>query len=184
MTNNVKQRFDVNAFIRGVDRPTRALSLCTDPAARTRVDQLMDQISALPKSDDESLAGDPRRDELMAELKTLAEGPGWVEFVVRAPTHTAKVRYQSALSDAEKGDNFTERLIAAEASMVADCLASIDGNPVNLTVEQAHRMLESWPEDLTNEIVDAVNDLGGSLLSVPFSRRLSQTLGTQGPVGS
>lgn len=181
MSPKKKQSFDLAGFIRGVERPQRIVTLCTDAVARARIDDLMTQLQALPATDDESLVGDTRRDGITAELEQLAEGPGWVDFAMRAPTHASKLRYQAVLADAEKGVDFTERLIAAEATMVVECLASVDGNAVSLTEEQARQMLDAWPDDLTREIVDAINDLGGSLLSVPFSQRLSQTLKTPMP---
>lgn len=184
MAAKKKQTFDLGGFLRGVERPQRIVTLCTDASARAQIDDLMAQLDALPAVADESLAGDRRREDLTAALKELAEGPGWVDFALCAPTHASKLRYQAVLSDAQKGDDFTDRLISAEATMIVECLMSIDGNAVSLTEEQARQMLDLWPDDLTREIVDAINDLGGALLSIPFSRRLSQTLKTPEPSDS
>ena len=179
-----RKAFNVQAFINGVERPTRVLDLCLDRQVRERVDALMASLAALPSSDDEPLAGNPARERIVAELAELQNAPGWTKFTVQSPTHEDKMRYQVTLADRDAGEDVTDRLTAAEATMIARCVIAIDGNDVSLNEDAARLMLKRWPDDLTGELVTAINDMGGQVVTVPFSQRLSAILTTPEPSDS
>lgn len=204
MPTKKKQRFDLGTFIAGVERPTRVVQLCTDVAVRERLDSLMREVDALPATEDESLAGDQRRESLVAEIREITDTADvWTAFTVKAPTRTGRVFSTFNLIDSRKddepesvgddsaddagrseGDSVSDVTLRAEARLIADCLVAIDGNPVTLTFDQAEQMQQSWPFDLVQELVDAIRELGSDINSVPFSRRLSQTLKTPVPSDS
>lgn len=171
-----KKPFDVAAFIRGVERPTSTIQLCMDATVRERTDTLMAALGAL-KTDDEPLMGDPRRDEILAELRAISENTElWTSFTLQAPSHASKAAYMVAM--AEQGDTAQDRILAAEAAMLADCVVRIADQPVTLDEGDAMAMLEGWPDALTQELVEAINDLGATMVTAPLSRRLSETLAT------
>lgn len=184
--------FDVEAFIAGVGRPTREVELCTDLEVRARVDALLGELEGLGDDDDESLAGNPRRDAILDELRTIQEDESlWTKFTVQAPTREGRVYstlniargIASSDDDSEndglnEADHFAAASLTAEARLIADCLISIGGEKVSLTHAQAEAMQRTWPDDLVQELVDAIRELGSDMTTVPFSQRLSQTLGT------
>lgn len=172
-----KKPFDVSAFIKGVQRPQRVVSLCTDVTIRERVDALMAALAALPQVEDESLAGDHRRDALVADLRAVTDDTtAWTAFTIQAPTHAGRMAFMSALADMDDDTSRGGAVTLAEAALLVNCLTAVDGQPVTLTDDDAMGIIGQWPDELTRELVDAINDLGGVAASVPFSRRVSETL--------
>lgn len=174
--------FDFEAFLSGVKRPEREVQLCVDVAARVEIDSLIGELESLP-TDDESLAGDPRRDEIVARLAELnADESIWTAFVVQAPTRSGRIKSVMTIAASEDDDR-PDAVLDAEAELLADCLVAIGGQRVTLTVEQAGRMQHSMPDDLVQELVNAIREFGSDVGSVPFSQRLSHALetGTSSP---
>lgn len=176
-----KKPFDITAFIKGVERPTRTLSLCFDTAVRERIEELTRQLATRPV-DDEPLAGDLVADAARAELKAISDDDSlWTSVVIKAPTSRARTGLQVALADDKNTGQPVQRVQDVYASLLVDCVAAIDGNDVHLDVDQAHEILDSWPDELTQEIIEAINDMGTSVASVPLSQRLSAILTTPEP---
>lgn len=178
--------FDVEAFITGVGRPTRDVELCTDLEVRERVDDLLAELDALPDDGDESLAGNPRRDAILEDLRTIQEDLSlWTAFTVQAPTREGRVFSTMNIArgvsnqdgdGASEADEFASATLTAEARLISDCVVAIAGEKVSLTHAQAEAMQRTWPDDLVQELVNAIRELGSDMTSVPFSQRLSQTL--------
>lgn len=183
--------FNVESFIKGVSRPERTVPLCTDTEAKKELNALMDELESMQEVDDEPLSGNPRRDEIINRLKEMNENPSiWTEFVIQAPTRKGRVSSLmtlanvSNMAEATRGpdidkDNpqaFSEAALTSEADLIADCLVAIDGNRVELSLDQAKRIQSSWPNDLVQELVQAIQELGSDVNSAPFSQRLSDTL--------
>lgn len=173
-----RTKFDAAAFIAGVGRPTRDVQLCTDMAARTRMDAIMRDLSELPKpGDDEPLAGDGRREKLLDDLRAIQEDDAtWTTFTIQAPTRNGRIASARVLAASDDMD--ADSLLAAEAELIADCLVGIAGEPVIMVPPYVRVMQAQWPDDLVREILDAIRELGGDVTSVPFSRRVSESLAT------
>lgn len=189
MAKKQNKPFDFARFITGVKRPERVITLCTDPQARIRLDGLIAELDSHQPNPDESLAGDPRRDQIVEQIRALNDDRSiWTEFTVRAPTREGNVfsvMNAADVGDSEdsdegstKADRTSEAILHAEARLISDCLVAVDGNPVSVTFAQAEQMQREWPADLINDLAGAVRDFGSDVNSIPFSQRLSLILET------
>lgn len=172
--------FAFENFLDGLKRPEDTIHLCTDVHVRARIQALMDELEAMPDDADESLIGNPRRDEIVAELDAIQnDEANWTAFTVQAPTREGRVKAVVTLSQGETdADGKSEAMLHAEATLVANCLIAIGGEPVDLSVEDAMEMQERMADDLFQELVDAIRQFGTDVNSVPFSQRLSRILET------
>lgn len=157
---------------------TKKVNLCTDLEARSRADALQAELATLHPDDDETLAGNPRRSEVLAELRTIVDdAEAWTEFTIRASSRASRVG--SVMGLAEAGEHISAGdVLAAEAALLADCVVAIDGEPVKLSGAEVAEWQQTWPDDMVQELVDAVRELAAGSTSAPFSRRLSESLAT------
>lgn len=172
-----RPKLDVLAFIMGVDTPTDEVELCIDLKKRELIESLMSELASLVNAE-QTLGEDSRIEEIQNELRELQEDESaWAKFAVRAPSNETRVKWMAVASG--EAEDRGQNMVDAQTVVLAECIKEINGTEVELSHEEAHLILSRWPDSMAVELINKINELSGSVDSVPFSQRLAAALKTQ-----